>query len=824
MAWYFGVVPTSMWQKSVTTVWFIYHLFSIARLTRTLFQPWKKLYTIRTKPGLDLTEIVNVWSFNVISRIIGTLVRFHTIVFGWVMIVLAVVSWLVIAVGWFFGSLLLPIIVLWYGFVQALRPKVPLQHFQHSPAALAEWLGKQPFFYRICMLLDVQNNMTEGLACIAAQSSLGITFTASHASLTPEALVLDICQQLGQQDWWQHWLQSQHCLSEDYTEVLVWQQRELQAAYTRADNWNRDNLLRVKTIGSDWGFGYTPTLDHYAEDMVLASTAELDRNVWPDVLLEIERLFTKERKTNILLVGEPGVGKHMMAYFLAKSIADGKTIPELADHRVMELNMDEIIADGRDQAQSIKLLSLVVAEAMCAGNIILVINNFDRYVSADQHNVDVSRVFERIKDTNRIKLLAIVTTSHFSTKIATNHRLTNAMEVIHLAETKPAQTLRIMQSLADYHEARTGVMTQLPALMEMIRKGDEVVTNVPFPEKGVTILDDCVSEAQAKGVHIINRELVDRVLSERTGIPVGIWDEEYRQKVSSISKYLHERVIGQEPAIQAISQAIKRAAVGLGARDKTVGSLLFLGTTGVGKTESAKALAELFFGSEDALIRIDCGEYNEPASVRNLIGAPEGADADQRSGQLTEAVRQQPYSVVLFDEIEKAHHDILNAIMTIFDEGYLTDARGEKISFRSTIVIATSNAASELIKQLLIDRRQTVEQATPQVIDTLIRDRVFRPEFINRFDSVVLYKPLSKLEMVEIARLKLQAIITDIGDEHGIYVTFTDDYLHKLVEQGYSEQFGARYLERTLMTQVTDEVTELLLSKKVQRGETVNLH
>jgi len=751
---------------------------------------------------------------------IGMMVRLGTIFIGIFAICFSCILWIGVWLLWCMGIILLPLAYALFILVLISKKNIPWQEFTHS-SKLTSWLSSQSYFAYFLQKLGLSTaQINENLSLISQQNNFfQISPTDKDKNDNyPELAIIFILQQLAAQKWYQEWLASQGILKEDLTELISWQERVLAEKIAKTKFWDRDNLSQIKAIGKDWAYGFTPTLDQYATDIRNAYADELAKNVRPELISQIEQLFSKEKKTNILLVGEPGVGKHMLAYFLAKKIEEGKTTASLADHRVMELNLDNIVAETKDIASAIKLLTQIVNETIYAGNIILVINDFDRYVDNKGQNMDLSVVFQRVKDSNRVKLLAMVTSSQFSAKVIPNRKMYTSMEVIQVIATDPAQTLIILENLATHFEQVQGVLIQLPALQEIISKGEEVMTQIPFPDKGVTLLDECVSLVLSQNQKLVDREVVDKMLSARSGIPVGIWDQEYKEKLEHIEDYLHQRVIGQDPAISAVAKAIRRASVGLGAKDKTIGALLFLGTTGIGKTETAKALAELFFGSKEALVRVDFGEFSESASLRNLIGSPVGTDSENSGGQLTEAVRQRPYCVVLFDELEKAHPSILNALLTIFDEGYLTDARGEKISFRHTIIIATSNAVSDLIKNLLIDRGQTVDQATPEVINALITQKILLPEFINRFDSIVLYKPLSLAEIKAVTKLKLGLLADSIKNDQGITVTYTEGLLESLVNSGYSEQFGARYLERRLTELVTDQVTEAILNDKVKRG------
>jgi ATP-dependent Clp protease ATP-binding subunit ClpC len=823
--WYYDRLPLQLTGNFVTSMWFLYHYFAFTRHLKTLFSPWKRVYMARSKPGLDIGEALNTWTFNLISRVIGAHVRIGTVALGLVSMLLVSLLWVFVFLLWALGAGLVPISFSLFLLHRLRYRPIPWQQLMTSNRELAGWLAQQPQFGQFLERVDLSRKTEEVLELISGgKIFLRVSPEDIRRIALSQALaVYIIFRQLLLQQWFRDWLQTQGVLLADVEEAISWKERIENETVAKLRFWDRENLSQIKSIGKDWAFGFTPLLDQYARDIRYLSSDDLAKNVRPQLIDKIEQLFSKEKKTNILLVGEPGVGKHMLAYFLAVRIVEGKTTPELADHRVMELNVDTVIASAGRQAKAIELLDAIVSETIRAGNIILVINDFDRYVSSERQETDLSSVFERAKDSSRLKLLALVTSAQFSSRIVTNRKLYTAMEVLTVAATNPDQTLRILENLASHFENSKGVLITLGALQEICSRGSGVMTHMPFPEKGVSLLDECVSLAVGRKSTLVDRQLVDGALAARTGVPVGLWDEEYKNKLKRIEEYLHQRVVGQEVAVSAVAKAIRRASVGLGSKDKTMGALLFLGTTGVGKTETAKALAELFFGSKEALVRVDLGQYAEATSLRSLIGAPAGEDESNQGGQLTEQLRQKPYCVLLFDEIEKAHPTILNALLTIFDEGYLTDARGEKISFTHTIVIATSNAAASLVKQLLIDQRQSVEQATPAVIDNLIKEHIFLPEFINRFDRVVLFSPLSRAEIRQITQIKLEALITTISKDQGISLEISDSFIDKLASAGSNEQFGGRYLERQLSELVTDVVTEAILSDNVKRGGVLKL-
>jgi len=305
---------------------------------------------------------------------------------------------------------------------------------------------------------------------------------------------------------------------------------------------------------------------------------------------------------------------------------------------------------------------------------------------------------------------------------------------------------------------------------------------------------------------------VGQILTQKMGIPLGELSQEDKDKLTQLRQLLAERVVGQEAALDALSSAVKRSSLRLESREKTRGAFLFLGPTGVGKTETAKALAEIYFGSPERMIRIDLGEYSSAGSLSNLLGSPQDSAAHSAGGFLTEAVRQQPYSVVLLDELEKAHPSILNALLTVLDEGYLTDARGQRISFRHTYVIATSSAGSQLFFQTN-DGSAATDLSSDTIIYHLVQEKLYSPEFLNRFDGIIVYTPLTAQEVATIIERKLIKLQEMVYTEHKVRFELSPKLLAHIGQQAYNPQFGARHLERTLTNEVLNRVAEQLLKR-----------
>jgi len=827
--YYLHHIPNLLNQARHTLTWYFLTHYGVKRHARQLFLPWKRLYlSDQEKKQYGAWHIL---TFNVISRFMGFWVRSTIIIAG---LVLATASQFILLSTILIWFLLLPIDFLCY------LLKVGLDHHSlpanlNDTTAIISFLQKQPVISEVWKRADMSDEHVNAFyACLTDQP----TPLTEEQQATLKAYrhldeaSLDILTTILSHPTCQSALSEQPLDQPLLLQTIAWV-RDRVTRFDRHFHWyEKEAWVHLPIIGLDWAYGFTPTLDKFAQNLneVVAKKTQVETR--PEELQHLLETFANQENPAVLYVGDPGVGKKTLCFSLAQTIIDHRVPPALADHRVMLLDIDSVVVASDRPAEQLWLLSSIFAEASRAGNCIVVIDQIDRFVGGTFAEADFSSLLNKVGKEYRLKLIGLVTTSGFRQKITQNSLVMSGFDIRHLHPLTPDETLEVLKYVAYRYESDRFLIT-LPALQEIVKQSRQLLDHIPNPEKSLTLLDMTLAGLSSGKTELTKTDVL-AILSKKVGIPLGGMTDQDREVLKSLESELSQRVIGQNRALKALASSVKRAALQLQqSLDKPKGSFLFLGPTGVGKTETAKALADIYFGSRDRMIRIDFGEYSSANSLANLIGASVGQSDHQAGGLLTEAIRQNPYSVVLFDELEKAHPSILTALLTVFDEGYLTDARGQLISFRHSFIIATSNAASQLLyahsHQRSSDNQDeelTESEYTAlhdQVIDNLITSQTFAPEFLNRFDGIILFSPLTRKQFEEIVQLKLKQIERQLLQEHQLKIQLSPEKLERIIQLAYSPTFGARNLERVLTAEVVDACAEKLLHQEVGEGGVVVL-
>ncbi|HEX7586482.1 MAG TPA: AAA family ATPase [Patescibacteria group bacterium] len=584
--------------------------------------------------------------------------------------------------------------------------------------------------------------------------------------------------------------------------------------------WTEERLMSVQPIGKYWHFAYTVELDKYSFSLpqknILYSEAYLMGREKDIEMVEI--ILTRPSQNSILLVGEPGVGKGTLVDLIAEKIKEEKVHPILKYKRIVEIELDRVVADfqGNDLIQE---LHIIFQEAAFAGNVILVINNIQEFLSREgKSGIDITSTLVPYLALPTFQIIGISTSVDFHAYLEKNASIMKYFDKIIINELSLEETRTAMLNFLEKEE-KSRVLVSQRAIEEVIKLADQYVTDSPMPEKAIDILEEVlIYWSQSSSDYFVTKEDVDRVFSDKIKIPLGEISQGEQERLINLEAVLKKRVIGQNEIIKQIGQVMIRARSGVSDTSKPIGSFLFLGSTGVGKTETAKALAESYFGSDDRMIRLDMSEYQTADSIGRILGN----EKIGKPSKFLSEVSENPFSVLLLDEIEKAYPEILNLFLQILDEGWLTDAFGRKVIFKNMIIIATSNAGAEIIKDG-IESGYSNETIHKQVIDYAISSGIFRPEFLNRFENVLFFKSLEGDELVEVTRLILKNMAERIYKNKNIKINFGEGLIQKIIKDGYNPIFGARSIKHFVQDKIEDVLAKKIVEGEVSEGEEMEL-
>ncbi|MEK7576173.1 MAG: ATP-dependent Clp protease ATP-binding subunit [Patescibacteria group bacterium] len=600
---------------------------------------------------------------------------------------------------------------------------------------------------------------------------------------------------------------------EDLSGAALWVEDMLDTERAREMWWSVENLSRIQGIGKDFGFGYTFTLDRYSHDLAY-STTRLSREARRDEIKAIEDVLSRSYEANILLVGEEGVGKHAVLEGLASRIREGTTVPALEHKRVVVLDGSGLTAATKTKGAYEELIIKLLNEAVAAGNIIVVLENLPGFIASSfELGTDIMEILEPYFSGASIQAIALSDKAAFHKELEPNGRIMKLFERVEIEEPNRDRALRMLEDSLDILEPRSGKFYTYKAVLRAYELADRFITTGAMPEKAIDLLDEVASAVSADTTFIMPDD-IDAIVQKRTHIPTLQAEAGERDKLLHMEDLLHTRMIDQEFAIKAISDALRRARSGLKTGTRPVGSFLLLGPTGVGKTETAKALAEMYFGGTDAMIRFDMSEYHGEEGIRKLIGAYDSKEP----GILASRLRERPFSLLLFDEFEKASHEVHNLFLQILDEGLFSDGAGKRVSAREAMIIATSNAGSDLVWDMLKAGRDP-SKIQSEVVDRIRADGIFSPELLNRFDAIVVYHPLSKEQLVQVAMLLLKELKLKL-EINEMHFEPTEELARRVVELGYDPAFGARPMRRAIADRVEQIIAKKILEGALKRGDT----
>ncbi|MFH1749634.1 MAG: AAA family ATPase [bacterium] len=611
---------------------------------------------------------------------------------------------------------------------------------------------------------------------------------------------------------------------EDIANLVYWENSLEIHEKTKKEFYKPENRTRTtRGVGYDWSAGWTPILDRYSTDITdqVSFQHSLDIIGKKNYIDLLQQGLARSMEANVLLVGPPGIGKKTMVLGLAQLIIHKKSLPVLNNKRIKELNISALISGSSNVREVEERVLAVFNEVINAGNIVLYIDNIQDIFRMDESagTVDVSEVIGPYLVSPKFQVIGATTQEEYRSYILPKREINENFSQITVKEPEDNDLIKIIEEIVPYLEYKNPAIITYRAIKEAIDLTRKFQPNQAFPEKAITLLDEGLTDAVVnKKQRYLTPEILQELVTKKTSIPVAKVTKDEKQTLLNLEKILHSRVIGQNEAINVIADAMRRARAGLHSGKRPIGSFLFLGPTGVGKTETCKAMAAAYFGSEKSMVRIDMSEYRDMGSINRLIGDP----YDPKSGgSLTTAVRENPFSLILLDEVEKAHPDILNLFLQVFEDGRLTDTGGKTTDFTNSMIIGTSNAGAEVIRQE-VQKGTNMQDFKKDLMEILQREGIFKPEFLNRFDAVVVFKPLLKEELVKVADLMLKNLALTLETKR-IKLDYTPEVLQKMVELGYNPEYGARPMRRLIQEKIENIIARAMLEENLKEGSTYTL-
>ncbi|MGK2848966.1 MAG: AAA family ATPase [Minisyncoccota bacterium] len=784
---------------------FVAHYFSFIRLLGALFAPWKRDITSHMWRGFRPLLFLKMLFNNLIARFFGTLIRVAVLSVGmgvWWLVLMTGLSLMLLYLGAPFLLLIGILTVLTstsaWGMVFLFCGMVGFGMFLLSLFMLAEEdvltldiveLRRKKYFHRILVRLGLPTGLWKEDFLYDTASLLTFLQTRNiDRTVYERAVKLE------------YTIAKQHALRRRF--------------------WVWENLYKKMPMGKGWQYAYTPHLDRYCLDLSRHDPTEYRDAEFigrREEFQVITVILKRPVQNSVMLVGEPGVGKKTLTHYLARLIRENNfSRRDLGDVRLLRFDLYRAVDDAVHRGEDVEhFLRTLFTEATYAGNIILIIDDLMQYLGLDRARPNLTSLFAEFLAYPNFCVIALAPTGQYHMIASEDEKVLKFFEAVYLRETDPAETFDVLiQHFASLERGQ--VIFTIRGLDALIQAASRYNWDVPFPERAIDLAQEVVLFWQSSGESYIDPETVNQFVALKTGMPSGALQANEREKLLHLEETLHQRVIGQEEAVTQVAEVMRKARAGFGNTNRPIGSFLFLGPSGVGKTETAKAFAEHYFGSEEKMIRLDMSEFQTSESIDRLLGSR----VLNIQGRLITLAREHPFSILLLDEIEKAYPRALDLFLQILDEGYITDGFGSKVSFRDMIIIATSNAGAPLI-QTLLQQKVPVPEIRQQVLDQIVTQNIFRLEFLNRFNGLIFFEPLRPSDLQAVTQLKLRQFADRLKKEKNIIITFADDVVEMIIHKGFDARFGARSINRFIENAIEDVIVQKIISGVLKEGETL---
>lgn len=803
--WYYHQGLKGFFRVWKNYLWHGLDFFSMRDLLFSLFSPWRRDITPKTWRGWNPLLSIRRLIENIFSRFMGALVRISVLILGLVW------EFVVFAVGLIF-------LFLWIGSPAFLLLGIPLGFFYEDFFLLFLATFFVVLFSFFCFFQS-KKTLYAGMDLIDLYRFPVFSRILARVDINPSEIRKE---DLLSKQTLISFLDTKNVRWENFVKALEWETALADERIRRSKFWTKEQLFRMQPIGRQWKFGYTPQLDDVSEDVILSlSTTFPSMRVCAHKRdLEVMTLIlSRHDQDNVLLVGRPGSGRKTIVNWFAKYVHERVLGGFFQDARILRLNMEHAFSVGAENGLTLAYIEHIFAQAAFAGNIILVIDNLENFIgegASRSGNPDITSILEKFLPFGNFRLIATVTEEGFHSFLERNSAITKHMERIDVKEVSEEDAIDILLDEFMELEEKNVVFT-VKAIRYIVEQSGRFNASVPLPERALDLAQEVLMyrSNHPKG-GLIDSHAVNEYITLKTGIPIGVITTKEREKLIDLEALMAQRIIGQRHAVSQLAKALRKARSGVDGSLRPVGSFLFLGPTGVGKTEMAKVLASTYFGGDARMARLDMSEFQTPSSVVDLIGSRE----TNMTGRLASLVRDNPYGVLLLDELEKTDRGVLDIFLQILDEGFFTDAFGSKVRFNNLIIIATSNAGSAIIRDYF-ERNPggDTSRIEKEVTDFIVNDGLFRVEFLNRFDGVIFFFPLSHEELIQVTQILLKEFSESVWKNKRIRVSFDPDIAERVVEFGYNASFGARSVRRYIADTVEAYVVDAIIAQGLREGE-----
>lgn len=772
-------------------------------LFKSLLAPWKRDVSYKNWRGFQLGKSLGLFIENIFSRIIGAIVRSAVIITGLVAIACIFIFFLLIIITW----LIPPLVIIFFIFAGMAALNLLI-------VAAAVLLAYIFFFYitfkdtHRLSYFDMDLEMLSRLKW----------FTRVWNRLELEANQIKK-EWLTSPEGFQELLKQTETSEVDFQMVLDWEIKFQQNKENRSKFWLKENLDRIPPLGKHWRFAYTAKLDRYSLDLTHSDPTEYRKDdfVGREDELELVRIILERPEQNsVLIVGNYGTGRSTLIHNLARKIRLNEEDKFLEKKRILIFDLSQSIVDSIEKGISPEILLYdIFKEAAYAGNVIMVIQDFEKYFerSNAQNAINIAAILSEFLPLSSFQIIATSTPKEYHRLIEKEGSIMKYFETVEIKEPTEEESIRVLLKKFSTLEDQRIVFT-FRALKKIVADSVNYHWGIPLPECALDLAEEVLLLWKEEPDTLwVTPDVVSKLIAMKTGAPQGEIQTNEKEKLLKLEEIMHRRIVGQKEAVSQVAGAMRRARTGINNPERPIGSFLFMGPTGVGKTETAKALAEGYYGDENRMIRFDMSEYQTRDSVDRMIGSQPA----NQNGILVTKVKDNPYSLILLDEIEKADPKVLDLFLQILDEGFVTDAFGEKVNFRNCIIIATSSAGANLIKDY-VEKGSDFETIKNALVDQIVKDNIFRLEFLNRFDSIIVYHPLSGQDLRSVVSLLLYKIEKRARKEKNLNLIFEDDVIEKIIQSGYDPIFGARSVSRFIEDKIENIIANKIISGESQRG------